>query len=381
MATRQTTRKSTTTKKTKPATGRTVTDEQMDKAAAAAEFIKANPNETGTLKITGAKAKWAGEGGEDIVYNVEYRLVGTRDQIRNVLKNSNLDEAEINRTMREDLITKQNFEGEKAEQYEELIEQTTRVREEKKLEAAEEGPEYSLEDLAMIVSQLGIKAGAVGVGKGVARPTKGKAAASPRARGPKRSLADRIKDLPQGYVLDVTGITPEGKGVKSKEAPKAGGKSKRVGVPGLPIISSNYADYATAIGLLGKGYEQYAEQYAKTYGTGAEAVIPQGTTISPRKSAARTGTRAATTAKTTTARPVARAATTTKPTAKPVTRATTAATTAATEPPKTTTTTAPTARRIIGARTGTTTATTETEPKPRLGLRTLTSARSPTKRP
>src|SRR5690606_7479460 len=91
-----------------------------------------------------------------------------------------------------------------------------------------------------------------------------------------------LKSLPKGYVLDVSGITQDGTGVKKMKEPTKGGKSKKVGIEGLAIVSNNYKAFDQAMKLMGRDYEKYSQQYSDLYGTGSEAVIPTRATISPR---------------------------------------------------------------------------------------------------
>jgi hypothetical protein len=292
MATRQT---KTKTKRT----NKTVSDVQMAKAQEAGQYIKAA--DTGALRITGAEKRWKTQ--PDIVYNVAYHLVGTPQEIRDVLSRGNLDAAEIDRTMAEDLITRTNYKTTMAEEYEREIALATDARKAQKIQQAK-NPKLTLADLTTILKTLDIKAGTIGPAKTTIttkESTGTKKAASPRSRGPRSPLIERLEALDENSVYDVSDMDASGVGAKKAKVPK--GKSKRVMVPGLAIVSTNYDAYKRATDLLGPDYARFAEQYAQMYGTGPEALIPATSTISPKSRTKATKTTAKAPTKSTTKAP------------------------------------------------------------------------------
>ncbi len=359
MATRQTTTRK-QTGKGGAKTGKVITDGQIETARERGNFIKAVG--TGTLKLSGAERNmWPTN--PDVVYNLTYRVVGTPQEVRDLLARSGLKKEDIDAALENETITFQNYQGDMADAYDEEIERAGAARAEQRERAAEE-PQFTLNDLDKVVTQLGMKPGAIGATKGTgARATGAKATgtASPRARGPRSPLLERVNALGEGEVLDVSAITAEGTGAKKMKAPA--GKSRKVGVTGLPIISNNYQAYQRAIALLGPDYTKYAEQYGQLYGTGPEAIVPATATISPKA-------RGTTTAKATGARTTGGAKTTTTGrTAAPIRRATTTATpTTAQQTPATTGTTAQqtgtatTVRRVARPLGGTTRVTGQVNP-------------------
>lgn len=86
-----------------------------------------------------------------------------------------------------------------------------------------------------------------------------------------RALADRLADATKkGKVLDVSKMDlAKGTGIKMINPP--GANSKKVGVAGLALVSSNAANYAHAVRNLGANYEGYIQRYAER--------AAQGTTL------------------------------------------------------------------------------------------------------
>ena len=79
-------------------------------------------------------------------------------------------------------------------------------------------------------------------------------------------LIDRVNLAQQsGKVLDVSNMDANGKGIRAVNPPTR--RSGKIGVSGMPIISNNYPDYSAAMRLLGPEYQQYADEYARLYGT------------------------------------------------------------------------------------------------------------------
>lgn len=279
MSTRQSTRTTTKAKTTKPArkTIKTLTNEQIDRAEKIGQFIKAVGS--GFLRLSGAPRFW--EKNPNQIYNLNYRLTGTLEDIRAVLKEANIPDDAIEESFRTSNITKNNYTTTMKSAFEKEIADAEFAQKRKAAES--ETPELTLDDLEDILrGTLQITPGAIGLGKTTRRATK---TTSPRTsgRGPKSALLERLNSLPQtGFVLDVSSIAPDGTGIKKMKEPTKGGKSKKVGVEGLKIVSNNYRAYNQAIELLGPDYSDYSRDYASRYGTGSEAVLPPRATLSPR---------------------------------------------------------------------------------------------------
>lgn len=77
--------------------------------------------------------------------------------------------------------------------------------------------------------------------------------------GPRTTLLSRLQGLQQGQVLDVSKLTAEGTGARVVVMPGQG--SRKFGVPGLAIVSSDAAAYQRAVQQLGAGYEQFGQRY------------------------------------------------------------------------------------------------------------------------
>lgn len=84
-----------------------------------------------------------------------------------------------------------------------------------------------------------------------------------RGGGRVQPLAERLQAAREkGKVLDVSNMDPKtGKGIRMIDPPT--GRSQKIGVAGLEIVSSNPANFAFAVNQLGAGYEQFAAQYGQ----------------------------------------------------------------------------------------------------------------------
>lgn len=83
---------------------------------------------------------------------------------------------------------------------------------------------------------------------------------------PYETVAYRINTLPQGKVLDVSNVRPDGTGVRVIDASSVNPSSGLVAVPGLPIVSNNYQSYRSVTDVLGPPYTTYADRYQEISG-------------------------------------------------------------------------------------------------------------------
>lgn len=74
---------------------------------------------------------------------------------------------------------------------------------------------------------------------------------------------NKVIDTPN--VVDVSDLTPEGKGFRTILAPKSA-HNKRKQVENIPVVSDNYETYALAMQFLGAQFACYAEKYLMLYG-------------------------------------------------------------------------------------------------------------------
>ena len=253
-------------------TGKKITKEQIKKAREAGQFMKAA--EAGALKLTGAVQRWVKN--PKVVYNLEYRVVGSEKDIRALLERSGFSQKDIDKSFKDSTITRDNYTTTMTGDYDEEIKMARAARSSQKKKQEEE-PEYDLEDLAIIVSKLGSTSGSVLAPKGAAKSTttktksKTKDESPKKGRKPRQPLPERLDALKKDSVIDVSNITPEGSKAKTLHKAPTGGK--RVGIKGLPIISNNYAAYAIAIDLLPDEYQHFKEEFAKEYGKGDEVKV------------------------------------------------------------------------------------------------------------
>ena len=74
------------------------------------------------------------------------------------------------------------------------------------------------------------------------------------------------KAAASGKLLDVSDLTDKGTGGVTILPPKPGGKSRKVGIEGVPIVSNNYQKYLLAMQILGNDYLPNADLYLAKYG-------------------------------------------------------------------------------------------------------------------
>ena len=90
-------------------------------------------------------------------------------------------------------------------------------------------------------------------------------------------LQKAYEGIPQGKVLDVSKLelTDRGiKGIRTINQPKIGGRSKKMMVDNLPIVSNNADTYSLAMELLGGEFGQFAGQFGAGGLVGTTAATP-----------------------------------------------------------------------------------------------------------
>lgn len=251
------------------------TQKEIQEALAHRVFIKAAPSTTAskTLRLSSAQNFW--KKGLNYVYNLDYRLVGTPEEVERVLADAGVPESTIKESMRNRTITKNNYNTTMKEEYEEELEEAALVP---KTVKEKKGPEYSLEELDEGIQNAGITPGAFAPGKKkkekVLSPKKTKPPTSPSK--PRGSLYQRLLALPEGKVIDVSEMTAAGTGAKQIPIPKVTSKNRtpKVGfIDVVSIVSNNYPAYRRAMDLLAEQnpekasqYEGLTRRYLDTYG-------------------------------------------------------------------------------------------------------------------
>ena len=230
----------------------------MENAAQQHQYIKVG-DKPGHLVLSGAPGRWKKPEHAGDVYLPSLRVAGNPAVVRNLFLSFGIPSADIDQHIASG-YTAQNYQLPGfSERFDAEVDAYTAWK--KGREAAKKtagGPGVSLDQLQYFVDQLQ-------AASTVARTTAGSprvgTAVSP-GRAPRvRALADRLADATsKGKVLDVSKMdVAKGTGIKMILPP--GANSKKVGVPGLAIVSSNPALYAHAIRQLGPQYEPYVQRY------------------------------------------------------------------------------------------------------------------------
>ena len=231
--------------------------EQANKAAQEHKYIKVGAK-PGHLLLSGGPARWKKPETAGDVYVSSLRVAGNPATIRQLFIGLGVPAADIDRHLAA-AYTAQNYQAGLKAQYDGEVAAYKQWKQQRDVQKkATGGPTVTLDQLQYFVDHL---QGAAPVA--AARAT---GAGSPRATGSPRvtrvkALAERLADAnAKGKVLDVSKMNvAKGTGIKMINRP--GPNSKKVGVAGLSIVSSDPAMYAHAVRQLGAQYEPYVNQY------------------------------------------------------------------------------------------------------------------------
>lgn len=252
--------------------------EAANKAAEQHHYIKVG-DKAGHLLLSGAAGRWNQAQNAGDVYVPSLRVAGSPQKIRELFAGLGVPAVTVNQHLAA-AYTKDNVKTTMKANFDAELAAYKRWKEAQGARKAVAGPTVTLGQLQYFVDQLASSAV-------VARTATG----SPRAGSPKEKKArggDLAKRLAaavaKGKVLDVSNYDPVKKsGVSTIKKP--GPSSKKVGVEGLAIVSSNPQLYAAVVRELGPGYEKFIAQYdalvaAKQQVTAAAPVL--GSPRSPR---------------------------------------------------------------------------------------------------
>lgn len=232
------------------------TQDAANKAAKNHQYIKVGPK-SGYLLLSGAPGRWKKPETAGDVYVPSLRVAGNPASIRQLFIGLGVSAADIDAHLAR-AYTAQNYQGAMKQAFDAEVAQYNAYKAQKDAtKAATGGPDVTLDELEYFVSELG-KATTV------AKTTAG----SPKAAGSPRGRAGRVQDLTKrladatakGKVLDVSKMDLA-KGTGAKMIANPGPNSKKVGVAGLAIVSSDPARFAAAVRQLGAQYEPYIAQY------------------------------------------------------------------------------------------------------------------------
>ncbi len=192
----------------------------------------------------------------DVVFHTGYRIAGTPDDIASELNRSGIPNEDIEDVLNT-TITKENYDGIMKPLVEDEI---NKYYEWKRgaLKYNSETPGFRLYDIMKQVNpEMGMVFQMTKKGK-VIKATPAETPVKTKSRGGRvKPLIDKVNDLPEGKVLDVSDMTDTGAGTKAITPTL---RSKKYGSPDLPIISNNFERYLMAIDLLPGGRERYADE-------------------------------------------------------------------------------------------------------------------------
>jgi len=255
------------------------TQDAAAKAAQNHSYIKVG-DKSGHLLLSGAPGRWKKAETATDVYVPSLRVAGNPVLIRQMFIALGVPAADVERHLAV-AYTAQNYQTSMKAQFDaETAAYKAYKGQKDAVKEATGGPSVTLADLEYLVSELGK---ATTVARTATSPRA--AAASPRGAGRGvgrvQPLAKRLADaVSKGKVLDVSKMdAAKGTGIKMIANP--GQNSKKVGVAGLAIISSDAGTYAAAVRQLGPQYEPYVAQYhaarkAPVVGAPALPVSPRG---------------------------------------------------------------------------------------------------------
>lgn len=174
-----------------------------------------------TVTVRDAQRLW--NQNQDIVFSTKYRVAGPREVVSRLRPEALADQG---------LITFSNFST--SQQF------ATEVR---------EYTEFKKQAVKAMMMAPGAKLQEVVFGSQPALELE-------KGRG--KSLFEKIQDLPEGKVLDVSNLKANGTGAVVRDRPS--GRTKKYGSSTLPLISSDLEHFVLAVQMLPGGQEFYADQ-------------------------------------------------------------------------------------------------------------------------
>jgi hypothetical protein len=282
--------------------------DRMDELRQAGLFAHVGGDRAKTSRLSGAFFyKWGAEEPEAI-FNTQYRISGRNPQVvYEALLAANYSPADARRIV-DDSVSATNYQTTKKKEYEAELNYRKGMPKAKK--APVEGG-YEIPEILWFAEQLKEK-GRVRIEQKVNSGKK--AVAQPGRAQAGQSFADKLVAVPEGKVLDVSGMDLLSKnGAGSRTIPVPGAKSGKVGAPGIPKLVSNKVEaYRRAVQLAygDQGLVDHANDIAHVEvalnGKGEAVVAPvkpvvvPGQTLAPSvnlqpllPSAVRTGTSSA----------------------------------------------------------------------------------------
>lgn len=260
-----------------------------EKVLKTGQFLYVGGENVTKRALSGYQRAWFGNKPEEhgIVYNVEYRIAGTPENIEGALQYAGFSQQQINQALA-NAITRDNFQTTMKNVFDQEILSHRAIKETTKIEKGAEGKDnYKWEHILWFADNLDHARIEGGKGaKGTSAPT------AKAGRG--KSLAARVQDVinhnkqnPNDLkVIDASGMDlVTGTNAKQIKAPK-GDKAGKFGSGNIPIVSNDLNKYVKAL-QLAYGVDA-ATTYAKEINAVKQALSRKGLiSVSPRKSPAK----------------------------------------------------------------------------------------------
>ena len=209
------------------------------KAGAKGAFIRVGGPQVTRRFLSGAGRSWASVKPEEnrTVFHVGYRITGTPEAVQTALTYAGVNAGDIHQVLAT-AISRDNYQTTKAAE----VAQELAARDALKgAKPATEG--YDWDQIMWFAQNL--KSAVIATKTGEQRG----AVTSPGRAGAGESLADKVRKIAAGKVLDVSNMDVNtGKGVRTVAAPKTA-KSGKFGTGRVPIISNDINKYIRAIQL------------------------------------------------------------------------------------------------------------------------------------
>jgi hypothetical protein len=222
--------------------------EAADKAKKKGAFIRVGGKQVTRRFLSGALRSWGNEDENEnrTIFHTGYRITGTPEAVTYALRQAGYDDQTIQEVL-DTSITKENYDDQMLRDYQEELDNYSLIKKEGQNQSAS----YSFEDIKQLAQLVKNQKFSVVPKSGQSRNV-----VTTTTRGGSESLAERVKNLPRGKVLDVSNLDVNtGKGARLVTMPKTA-KSGKLGLTDLPFISNNYNKYADAFKLV-YGEEQF----------------------------------------------------------------------------------------------------------------------------
>jgi hypothetical protein len=189
--------------------------------------------------LRGAKTHW--KTNKDLIYNREYDVTGTPDDIRAALTYGHIDK-EVIETAIELSINASNFQTSKADEYKQEIKERANVKPEKGQGLQDD------HDWDTLIWMSKNTKNAVRVSKNTGTPVN--AVTGKNRKVVREALKQRYEALEEGWILDVSTMDDHGFGAHKKEIPETGRPVSRYGTSNIKIWTNNLDKYVRAIELI-----------------------------------------------------------------------------------------------------------------------------------